>query len=327
MVKLLIDTDCGIDDAVALWWAATQADVELVGITTVFGNVGLAGAADNARRVLELAGRADTPIALGAGEPFGPAPALRRADFIHGADGVGDTGRRPQHPVSADDPNRPTAVELLHRVVGDAPGEVIVVTIGPMTNVAHAVAADPAWAPAVGRLVLMGGAIASQGNSLPVAEANIAHDPHAAAAALSARWSVPPLLVGLDVTQQATVTPSLLALAHEGRSPAGIDLADLLSFYARFGGTFCPPGEFPCHDALAVMAAVRPGLVDGPVLPTAVHTGEGPALGMTVADRRRPFFEAAGQHQALPDGFHACQVGLTVDVDAFRAELRTLLGG
>ena len=95
MTKLLIDTDCGIDDAVALWWAASQADVELVGITTVFGNVDLADAAANALRVLELAGRPDTPIAFGADRPFGPAPELRRADFIHGADGVGDTGRRP----------------------------------------------------------------------------------------------------------------------------------------------------------------------------------------------------------------------------------------
>ena len=97
--------------------------------------------------------------------------------------------------------------------------------------------------------------------------------------------------------------------------------------YARFGGTFCPADEFPCHDALAVMAAVRPGLVDGPVLPTAVQTGPGPALGMTVADRRQPYFAAAGQHQTLPDGFSPCQVALTVDVDVFRAELRTLFGG
>ncbi|MFT3854695.1 MAG: nucleoside hydrolase [Ilumatobacteraceae bacterium] len=324
MVKLLIDTDCGIDDAVALWWAATQPDVELVGITTVFGNVDLAAAADNARRVLELAGRESTPIALGASEAFGPAPTLRRADFIHGADGVADTGRRPRRPVAGGGPN---AVELLHGAVHAAPGEVTVVTIGPMANVAEAIAADASWAPAVRRLVVMGGTIECQGNALPMAEANIAHDPHAAATALAAPWATPPLLVGLDVTQRATITAELLALAHEGRSPAGADLAELLSFYARFGGTFCAAGEFPCHDALAVMAAARPGLVSGPVLPTAVQTGDGPALGMTVADRRQPFFEAAGQHQALPEGFHPCEVGTAVDVDAFRAELRALFGG
>jgi purine nucleosidase len=315
VTKLLIDTDCGIDDAVALWWAATRPDVELVGLTTVFGNVGLDEAAANAWRILELAGRPTVPIGLGAATPFGPAPVLRRADFIHGTDGVGDTGRRP------------TAVSLLHRVVRESPGEVVVVTIGPLTNVAEAIAADPTWAPGVARLVVMGGAIECPGNALPMAEANIAHDPVAAATALAAPWAEPPLLVGLDVTHRATVTADLVALAHEGRSPAGTDLADLLDVYRRFGGTFCAPGEFPCHDALAVMAAVRPGLVDGPVLPTAVQTGAGPALGMTVADRRQPFFEAAGQHQTLPDGFTPCQVALTVDVEAFRAELRVLFGG
>lgn len=323
MTKLLIDTDCGIDDAVALWWAASQPDVELVGITTVFGNVDLADAAANALRVLELAGRPDTPIAFGADRPFASAPELRRADFIHGADGVGDIGRRPTGTVTTEQ----TAVELLQRAVRASPGEVVVVTIGPMTNVAHVITQDPTWAPLVRRLVVMGGAIETQGNALPVAEANIAHDPHAAAVALGAPWATPPLLVGLDVTQRATITPELLSLAHAGRSPAGTDLAELLTFYARFGGTFCAPGEFPCHDALAVMAAVRDGLVDGPVLPTAVQTDAGPALGMTVADRRQPFFEAAGQHQELPDGFSPCQVALTVDVERFRSELRTLLGG
>ena len=86
-----------------------------------------------------------------------------------------------------------------------------------------------------------------------------------------------------------------------------------MAFYARFGGTFTPGEEFPCHDALAVMAAAIPGLVHGPVLPTAVQATPGPAWGMTVADRRQPHFVRAGQHQALPDGFWPCEVGLVVD--------------
>ncbi|MEO5902287.1 MAG: nucleoside hydrolase, partial [Ilumatobacteraceae bacterium] len=278
---LLIDTDTGIDDAAALWWACLSPDVELVGITTVFGNVDLDDAVANACRVLELAGTTDVPVTLGATGPFGPAPELRRADFIHGEDGVADTGRRPVRAA----PTAESSVDLLTRLVHERPGEIVVVTIGPMTNVAHVITADPGWAPLVKRLVVMGGAVSAPGNALPAAEANIAHDPLAAAVCLGAAWAVPPLIVGLDVTQAATLTLADIDLAREGRTAAGADLADLLAFYQPFGGTFCEPGEFPCHDALAVMAAVIPGLVTGPVLPTAVQSDPGPALGMTVFDR------------------------------------------
>ncbi|MCU1501481.1 MAG: Inosine/uridine-preferring nucleoside hydrolase, partial [Ilumatobacteraceae bacterium] len=186
---------------------------------------------------------------------------------------------------------------------------------------------DPQWASLVKRLVVMGGTVAGPGNALPAAEANIAHDPSAAAVALAAPWAEPPLLVGLDVTHRATLTLDDIELARSHRTAAGTDLAELLAFYQPFGGTFCAPGEFPCHDALAVMAAALPGLVSGPVLPTAVQAEPGPALGMTVCDRRQPYFAAAGQAQALPDGFAPCEAGLEVDVDRFRAEMRRLLGG
>jgi purine nucleosidase len=323
VVSLLIDTDCGIDDAAALWWACLQPDIELVGITTVFGNVERDVAAANACRVLELAGRADVPVTLGAAEPFGPVPELRRADFIHGADGVGNTGRRPASAA----PTSETSLDLLTRAVRDQPGDVVVVTIGPMTNVADLVAAEPDWAPLVKRLVVMGGAVTAPGNAMPVGEANIAHDPTAAAVALGAAWAEPPLIVGLDVTQQATLTLADIDLALQGRTAAAADLAELLAFYQPFGGTFCAPGEFPCHDALAVMAAVIAGLVSGPVLPTAIQSSPGPALGMTVFDRRQPYFAAAGQGQALPHGFAPCQAAVDVDVARFRAEFRRLLGG
>ncbi len=323
MTPMLIDTDCGIDDAAALWWACVHPDVQLLGVTTVFGNVDLPDAAANACRVLELAGCSDVPVTLGATEPFGPAPELRRADFIHGADGVAGTGRRPVLMAPTAEASR----DLLARVVRERPGEVVVVTIGPVTNIAHVVAADAGWAPLVKRLVVMGGAVSEPGNALPVGEANIAHDPLAAATVLAAEWAQPPLIVGLDVTHRATLTLADIALARLQRTPAAADLAELLAFYQPFGGTFCTPGEFPCHDALAVMAAALPGLVSGPVLPTAVQAEPGPALGMTVFDRRQPYFAAAGQGQTLPDGFVPCEAGIDVDVERFRAEMRALLGG
>ena len=323
MIPVVVDSDVGIDDAVALWWLALRDDVELMGVTTVFGNVDIADAARNACRVLELAGRSEVPVACGAANPFGHVPELRRADFIHGADGVADTGRAPVACV----PSNEAAVDLLSRVVGERPGEVVVVTIGPLTNIADVITNDPEWSTGVARLVVMGGVVGDPGNALPVAEANIAHDPVAAAVVFGARWSQPPLLVGLDVTHRATLTTEDISLAREGRTTAAVDLAELLAFYERFGGTFCAPGEFPCHDALAAMAAVLPDIVGGPVLPLGVQTEPGPAWGMTVVDRRQPFFEAAGQFQSSPEGFGRCQIGLEVDVERFRREIRSLLGG
>lgn len=322
-VPMLIDTDCGIDDAVALWWALQSPDVDLLGITTVHGNVDVADAAINTCRIVDAAGRTDVEVTLGAAGPWGPAPPLRRADFIHGADGIADLGWPPP-PLA---PAAEQSVDMLRRIVDGRPGEVVVVTLGPLTNLAAVIDADPSWPSRVQRLVVMGGTVLAAGNAMPTGEANIAHDPFAAQIALSADWLRPPLLVGLDVTHTATLTLDEIELARRHRTPAARYLAELLAFYQRFGGTFCPPGEFPCHDALATMLAVFPERASGPVLPTAVETGSGPAQGTTVVDRRQPFFAASGQAQAMPPGFHPVEVALEVDAAWFRSEVRALLGG
>ena len=201
--------------------------------------------------------------------------------------------------------------------------------MGPLTNIAHRVTADPAWAGRIDRLVIMGGSVNMPGNAKPGAEANIAHDPAAAAAVVHAEWVRPPLMVGLDVTHVGTFTDEEFALVAERRTPAARYLAEPLEFYRRFGGTFCEPGECPQHDLLAVMAAVLPGLVSGPVLPVAVQDSPGPAWGVVVVDRRVPFFERAGEGSSQPvtDGFSPWELGLEVDVERFRAEVRHLFGG
>jgi purine nucleosidase len=321
--KLVIDTDGGVDDAVAIWWAATSPDVEMIAITTVHGNVELSIATDNVCRVLEACGAPGIPVAVGHGQALGPVPDLRPADFIHGTDGLGNTFR----PRATFDAGGEHAVDLLRRVVDDQPGEIVIVPIGPLTNIAAAITADPTWPSRVRRLVVMGGAALTQGNALPVGEANIAHDPTAADIVARAAWATPPLLVGLDVTHLATFTAAEVALVEQHNTAAGEFLDVPLAVYRRFGGTFCAPGEFPCHDALAVMAAVHPDLVGGPVLPMAVQVSPGPALGATVVDRRVTFFAASGGgDQTVPDGFAEWQIGLEVDVEGFRAELRTMFG-
>lgn len=321
--SLLIDTDGGIDDAVGLWWAATQPDVDVLAVTAVWGNVDVVQAASNMRRVLHLAGLDDVPVGVGASGPFGAAPELNPAAFIHGDDGMGNTGRPPAPGPAPSEP----AVDVLHRIVHDRPDQVVIVTLGPLSNIAAAIASDPTWAPRVRQLVIMGGAILAQGNAMPVGEANIAHDPIAAALVLGAPWSRSPLLVGLDVTLVATLTPAEIELAREGRTVAGADLGDQLAYYQRFGGAFCVvEGEFPSHDALAVMAAVHDDIVSGPTLPLAISTSPGPAQGMTVADRRVPFFVQRGGVQTIPEGFHPCRLAMWVDAARFRAEIRRLFG-
>src|SRR4051794_20092855 len=178
---------------------------------------------------------------------------MRRAGFIHGADGIGDTFRPEPTSGPVDEP----ADALLRRLVDERPGELAVLTLGPLSNLAVVLDADPTWASRVADLVVMGGVVGTQGNALPYGEANIAHDPTAAAAGGAAQWMSPPLLVGLDVTHVATFGPDELALlaASNGSNPAATYLADPVAFYETFGATFVPDGECPCHDFLATIAA------------------------------------------------------------------------
>lgn len=320
-VPVVVDTDGGVDDAVALWFAATADDVELVAVTVVHGNVDVARAAGNVCRVLEAAGRPDVPVVVGESAPVGPVPTLRRADFIHGADGLGDTDR----PPASFGPVDGSVHDVWAEIVAERPDEVTLVTLGPLSNPAAVLRRSPDVATGFQRLVVMGGAVTVPGNALPLAEANIAHDPVAAHEVVTAAWTRPPLLVGLDVTHRSTITADTVRALERRETPAARFLADPLAFYGRSAGTFCAPGEFPCHDLLAVLAAVR-GVASGPVLPLAVQTAPGPAWGATVADRRVPFFERAGagsQQGTLAD-FAPWEIALDVDPTAVHTAVLTM---
>jgi purine nucleosidase len=320
----VIDTDCGVDDAVALWFALEHPGLEVVAVTSVFGNGSAATAAQNVHRILHAAGRDDVPIALGAEAPMGDAPSLRHPDFIHGTDGVGNT-HRPMPPgfgVVAE-----SAAELLARIVRERPGELTVITLGPLTNLGEVIRADPAWARDVADLVVMGGSVTRGGNALPLAEANVAHDPDAAAEVVAADWTRPPLLVALDVTHDATLTAHEFELLARRRTPAAEYLDEPLHFYRRFGSTFTLP-DCPCHDLTATIAAADDELVtDAPVLPLAIQTGPGPAWGATVVDRRvLAFSQVEGSLQEAPPGFSPWRIASGIDVARFRGHVRTLFG-
>jgi purine nucleosidase len=321
---VIVDTDGGVDDACALWWALTHPGLDIVAITVVWGNVPLETATAAVLRVAAAAGRLDVPVAMGQPGPVGPAPDLRPATFIHGDDGLGNAaGPLPAGARAVDEP----AVDLLVRVGRERPAEVSIITIGPLSNLGAVVERHPAWAASVDELVVMGGSAGYGGNALPLAEANVAHDPVAAARVVAAGWRRPPLLVGLDVTHEATLSDREFELLGQHRSQAAAFLDRPLRFYRRFGSTFTDP-DCPCHDLLAVMALSDPDvLTDVPVLPLAVDTAGGPAWGATVVDRRaRSFARLQGAEQPRPAGFSNWRIALGVDAEAFRARVRRLFG-
>lgn len=322
---IVLDTDGGVDDCAALWWALTDPGIDLVAVTTTGGSVPAEVAPVSVLTVLAAAGRLDVPVAVGAPGTFGSGPELAPVAFIHGDDGQGNAGH--QLPAGARPVAEP-ANDLLRRLVDERPGELSVVTVAPLTNLARVLAEDPGWAGRLADLTVMGGSVAAGGNAQPAAEANIAGDPAAADVVVRAGWRRPPLLVGLDATHRATLTASEFALLARRLTPAAAFLDAPLRFYRRFGATFTRP-DCPCHDLFALMSWADPRLLrSAPELPLAVVTSPGPAWGATVADLRVPFFarDSAGR-QAVPDGFSPWRVALDVDADRFRAGFRRLVGG
>ena len=189
--KVILDVDTGIDDALALLLAANSPEIEILGVTCVAGNVTLDHVTRNTLAVLELAG-CTVPVAVGARKPL-MAP-LRTATYFHGSNGIADI----QLPSPRQAPVDEDASSFLIRMTRQFPGEVVVVAVGPLTNVALAILRDPDFAGNVGSLVLMGGAVAYPGNVAAAAEANFANDPEAAEAVVTS--GAPIQLVDLGVT-------------------------------------------------------------------------------------------------------------------------------
>ena len=251
-IPIVIDCDPGHDDAIALLLALASPEVELLGVTTVAGNQTLEKTTRNALKVLELAGRPDVPVAVGAERPL--VRDARVALEVHGESGLDG----PELPEPQIEPVPETAVELLARVLSEAPEPVTLVPVGPLTNVATLLEEDPDAAAGIGRIVLMGGAIA-EGNVTPAAEFNIWADPEAAARVFASGVDV--TMVGLDVTHRALVLPE-----HNERLRAagrvGEVVAELLEFYGRFHKEIYDFPGSPIHDAVAVAHVIRPGLLE-----------------------------------------------------------------
>ncbi|WP_306370654.1 nucleoside hydrolase [Nocardiopsis sp. CC223A] len=278
-MRVFVDCDPGIDDAVALAYLAARPEVEIVGVGAVFGNGGVDVTADNALRLLELYGRPEVPVAVGASRPLVQEPRL--APHVHGDNGLGGV----ELPAPAKAPVAESAAELLVRLAREYPGELDVLAVGPLTNLAIALGLEPRLPELVRRLVVMGGAVRVPGNVSSHVEANINNDPEAAEAVFGAGFDLD--LVALDITMETVATGAWL---EELKAVPGVRAArtsEFLDFYADFYKGIFGVRQCAMHDPLAAAVLVDPHLVTEAVeAPVRVELSGSLTRGMTVADLR-----------------------------------------
>lgn len=320
---VIYDTDPGVDDAMALYYALAHPAITLLGITTSYGNVTAPQARANALYLTQLTGRAAhtaIPVAQGASAPL-VKHAEAPPDFIHGADGLGNLPQRTPTTRGADPRS---AAQFMVDMARQHPGQITLVPVGPLTNLAQALALEPRLPQLIKQVVLMGGSIAAPGNVSPVAEANIWNDPHAADQVLTAGFNL--TMVGLDVTYQFMLPVTLFeAIAAHQQHPATDALLHAVRFYAKFyGSRFAHISGFDgCygHDVLAFICLTNPELFGFESGPTRVVT-DGIAQGHTIM-KRQGFMQypQTGWEASVPR-IAAC---LRVDVAAATALLSATL--
>jgi inosine-uridine nucleoside N-ribohydrolase len=276
--RVIIDTDPGIDDTMAIMLALASPELRVEGLTIVRGNVGVEQCARNALTILEIAGHADIPVAVGADKPL-VRPYHGHGSTVHGQDGLGETGLSGTRPV----PDR-RAVDFLISRISASPGELTIIALGPLTNLALAVSIEPHLPRRVREVIVMGGAVATRGNATPMAEANINNDPEAARIVFHAGWPV--TLVGLDVTHKVTMTPADLQHLAAAHTPVTDLITRITPFYLGAYKRMVGIDGFYVHDPTAVAVAIRPALFQTREVYVDVVTDSERTLGQTIADFR-----------------------------------------
>lgn len=301
MVRIILDTDPGIDDALALFLALASPEVQLEAITTVSGNVHVEHTTRNALSLLELTGRTDIPVARGCDRPLVGTPAL--AADVHGDNGMGNV-------ILPEPQLRPVeqhAVEVIIEKIMAAPGEITLVPVGPLTNVALALRREPRLVQAVREVVIMGGALRVPGNITPSAEFNIFVDPHAAHVVLHAGWPI--RLVTLDTTTRTLLKRELVNQLAVSGSPVTSLMKQVVDYYCDVFGGARQLSALQMHDPLCLAAAFRPDLLTWQEAYVDVELTGSLTVGETVG-----FFKRPGQPLAYKPNVLA---SVNVDAESF----------
>jgi purine nucleosidase len=276
--KIIIDCDPGQDDAVALLLAfASPDELELLGITTVGGNVPLALTQRNARMLCDIAGMRDVRVYAGCAEPL--QRSLQTAEYIHGATGI--NGLEVFEPVTPLQPEHAVDFIIKTLLAADETGITLVPT-GPLSNIATAINKEPAILPHIERIVLMGGAMREGGNRTPSAEFNILVDPHAADIVF--RCGRPITAFGLDVTHQVLSTRDRVERIRALDNPVATATADMLSFFDRYDTVKYASRGAPLHDPCTVAWLLQPELFTGKDCNISVETQSELTMGHTAVD-------------------------------------------
>jgi purine nucleosidase len=289
--RLIIDTDPGIDDALAILLALASPELKLEGLSVVHGNCSMAQGVTNALSVLELTGREDIPVYQGCELPL-VQPSLL-APETHGNTGLGYA----QLPPPTTEPAPSHAVDFLVESTLSAPGEITIVAVGPLTNLALAIRREPEIVEAVREVIIMGGAIRHEGNTTPLAEFNTFVDPHAAHIVYHS--GMPITLTPLDVTYKCILTPEDVQRLLELDHPIAEFIADATRFYMEFHDDYQKIAGCVINDPLALALAYAPKLVDVEEHYVDVDIAGGVSMGNTFADFYRMEEKPANMNVAL----------------------------
>jgi pyrimidine-specific ribonucleoside hydrolase len=304
-LPLIIDSDPGLDDALAIACAVVRPELNLLAVTSVGGNADVHHCTENALRLLHLYGADSVPVAEGAVGPLvGP---LERATEVHGEGGLGNT-TLPKAPRSAEPEG---AVALMARLLEASPEPVAIAPVGPLTNIALLIRSYPHLAPKISHICLMGGSV-GEGNSSASAEFNIYADPTAAEIVFSS--GLPITMIGLDVTHHAILDRTILERLTALPGASAKVAAELLKYSFDRSAAWGQGEKMAIHDAVAVLHLAIPDLVGVSRYHVVVDATQGPARGRTIGD--------ANPYRLKRDKIETnCDVGLTIDSARFANEM------
>jgi|TARA_Y100000766_G_C18838731_1_gene571888 purine nucleosidase len=275
--KIIIDTDPGQDDAVALLLALASKELEILGITCVAGNVPLSLTSENARKILELTRYTEIPVFAGADRPI--KRTLVTAEHVHGKTGIdGPVLEKPKIKLQSKE-----AIEFIIETILSYPkDEITLCTLGPLTNIGLAFQREPRIKTLIKEIIMMGGGFFEGGNITPAAEFNIYVDPEAAAEVLVS--GIPITMLPLDVTHRALTSRSRIESFRKIGNKAGIATAEMLDFFERFDVEKYGSEGGPLHDPNVITYLLRPEFYEGKYVNVEIEVGSDLTRGMTVVD-------------------------------------------